>query len=97
MQSPADLVPGDLGWLTEMGLSARDLHDLVSCVPGEFTDPDGLYVNTATPRITYRGTREGTLPLVTGRWYLIPLDVANRFPQLGRDAVHVARAKRLSS
>jgi hypothetical protein len=97
MQSSGDLVPGGLGWLTEMGLTTHDLHDLIPCVPGEFTDPDGLYVNTATPRITYRGTHEGTLPLVTGRWYLMSSDIANRFPQLARDAVHVARAKRLSS
>ena len=86
---------GDVSWLTDMGLSQEELRELNPCVPGEFTVPDALYVNTGSPRVVYRGTEEGTLPLVAGRWYLIPSDVADRHPGLRKDAVAVARAARL--
>jgi hypothetical protein len=57
--------------------------------------PEALYVNTGSPRVVYRGTEEGTLPLVAGKWYLIPSDIVERHPELRRDAVSVARAVRL--
>jgi hypothetical protein len=96
MAVPGNPIPSAFQWLTEMGLSADDLRDLNPCVPGEFTLPDTYYVNSATPRIVYRGTAEGTLPLVAGRWYLIPSDTARRNPGLTRDVVSVARAARLA-
>jgi hypothetical protein len=43
----------------------------------------------------YRGTEEGTLPLVAGKWYFIPSDTVDRHPELCRDTVSVARAPRL--
>jgi hypothetical protein len=85
-----------LAWLRELGLSDRDLRDLNPCVPGEFTAPDAHYVNTATPGRVYAGSEEGTLPMVSGRWYLVPGDVVERFPGLRRDAARVASAVRLS-
>jgi hypothetical protein len=96
MRAPDDLTAHSFGWLRDLGLGEPDLRDLNPCVPGEFTLPDAYYVNTATPGQTYRGTEEGTLPVVSGRWYLIPRDVAERFPALTREAASVARAVRLS-
>lgn len=90
-----ELPPG-LEWATEIGLSREEIAELNPCVPGEFTLPDGLYLNSATPRVVYRGTAEGTLPLVSGRWYLIPAEIVSRHPDLSRDPVSVARAVRLT-
>lgn len=95
MQTPGNPATRDFGWLSELGLSERELQELNPCVPGEFTLPDTYYVNTGSPRIVYRGTIEGTLPLVAGRWYLIPGDAVKRHAGLGRDAVPIARAPRL--
>jgi hypothetical protein len=81
-------------WLVEMGVDRDELPSLNPCVPGEFTLPDTFYVNSATPRIVYRGTQEGTLPLVAGRWYLIPNDVVEHHPSLRRDTIPVAGAVR---
>jgi hypothetical protein len=89
-------VPPGLDWATEIGLTREELADLNPCVPGEFTLPESLYLNTATPRVVYGGTAEGTLPLVNGRWYLIPGEVVGRHPDLSRDPVSVARAVRLT-
>jgi hypothetical protein len=83
-----------LDWLKSRGVSS--LQDLNPCVPGEFTLSDTYYVNTATPEIVYRGKGEGTLPLTSGRWYLIPGDLVASAPGLTRDAVPVARAVSLS-
>jgi hypothetical protein len=88
-------IPAGLGWLTDLGLTEVQLSRLNPCVPGEFTMPGVLYVNTGTPKVIYRGSEEGTLPLVTGRWYLIPGDVVRAYPALARDAAPVARAVRL--
>ena len=74
----------------------REIRDLNPCVPGEFTLPSAYYVTTVTPRTVYRGSEEGTLPLVPGRWYLIPDTVTDRHPELIRDPAPVARAVRLS-
>ncbi len=87
--------PEALRWLTDLGLTRFELEQLNPCVPGEFTVPGTLYVNTGTPRIVYRGTEEGTLPMVAGRWYLIPGGVLRAHPALARDAVPPARAARL--
>lgn len=95
MGRPQNQVLRDLAWLRELGLGDNDVLALNPCVPGEFTLPDAYYVNSATPRIVYRGTIEGTLPLVAGRWYLVPASVMDRHPNLGRDTVPVARAARL--
>jgi len=84
-------------WLRELGLGNHDLRDLNPCVPGEFTLPGACYINTGTPGQAYAGTEEGTLPLVAGRWFLVPLDVAERFPALTREPASVARAVRLSA
>ena len=86
---------GDVTWLTEMGLSEEELRELNPCVPGEFTLASAYYVNTGSPRVVYRGTEEGTLPLVAGKWYLIPSDTVDRYPDLTKDPVPVARAPRL--
>lgn len=84
-----------LQWLVDGGLSEREVQDLNPCVPGEFTLPNTLYVNTGSPNVVYMGTTEGTLPMVAGRWYLIPMDIVNRHPELAGDVVPVARAPRL--
>jgi hypothetical protein len=89
-------IPPGLDWATEIGLSREDIAQLNPCVPGEFTLPEGLYLNTATPRVVYGGTAEGTLPLVSGRWYLLPMEIVDRHPDLLRDRVSVARAVRLT-
>jgi hypothetical protein len=83
-----------LGWLAELGIS--DLRDLNPCVPGEFTVPQSYYVNTATPHVVYRGTEEGTLPMVSGRWFLIPGTITARVPKVIENTVPVARAVRLT-
>lgn len=85
-----------LNWLREIGLDDREMNDLNPCVPGEFTLDEAYYVNTATPRVVYRGTAEGTLPMVAGRWYLIPQDILARYSTLTRDTAPVARAVRLT-
>jgi hypothetical protein len=97
MQAAGNSLTRAFGWLLEQGFDERDLLALNPCVPGEFTLPDAYYVNSGSPRIVYRGTLEGTLPLVAGRWYLIPDDVLDRHPALRRDSVPVARAPRLIS
>jgi hypothetical protein len=86
--------PDTFNWLVELGVRHDDLHALNPCVPGEFTLPDTLYVNTATPRLVYHGSAEGTLPLVTGRWYIIPNSVVKRVPSLSRDTRPIAIAVR---
>lgn len=53
------------------------------------------YVNSATPHVVYRGAGEGTLPLVAGRWYMIPSSLVQRYPRLLAETVPVARAPRL--
>jgi hypothetical protein len=83
-----------LDWLRARGI--HNLHELNPCVPGEFTLSDTYYVNAATPNVVYRGTGEGTLPIVSGRWYLIPQDIVARTPDLTRDPAPVARAVRLA-
>ena len=91
---PPTLEP--LRWLLDMGMSERELLDLNSCVPGEFTLPEALYVNSATPNVIYGGTTEGTLPLVAGRWYSIPEDAVARHASLSRERTPIARAVRLA-
>ena len=86
-----------LQWLTERGLTADDLANLNPAIPGEFTLPDTYYVNSATPGQVYVGTAEGTLPMVPGRWFIIPTRIVSGAPDLTRDAASVARAVRLSS
>ena len=95
MPDPGNPLAGDLQWLTELGISADEMRELNICVPGEFTLPNAYYVNTGSPRIVYRGTEEGTLPLVAGRWYSLPKGAVARQPELTRSAVSVARAPRL--
>lgn len=87
---------GSLDWAASLGFDRSDLTKLNPCVPGEFTLPEAYYLNSATPNVVYRGTTEGTLPLVAGRWYLIPDSLAARYDRLIRDAVPVARAARLA-
>ncbi len=84
-----------LDWLTDYGIGEDDLHACGLCVPGEFMLDDALYVNSGTPGVVYQGAGEGTLPLVAGRWYMIPSSLTQRFPSLRRDPVPVARATRL--
>ena len=95
MPIPGETAPQSLEWLLEMGLSREELRALYPCVPGESTMSYGLYVNTATPRVVYRGSHEGTLPMVAGRWYMIPSEAADRHSALRRDNPPVARAVRL--
>lgn len=88
--------PTELQWAQDVGLSRAEIAGLNPAVPGEFTDPDAFYLNTATPNIVYRGSSEGTLPLVSGRWYLIPNGTIVRHPSLAADVVPLARAPRLA-
>ena|SRR5450759_4563343 len=96
MAEPAAAIRPGLEWVHDFGVTERELVDFNPCVPGEFTMPDTFYLNSGTPRVAYRGTEEGTLPMVAGRWYLIPEDVASRHPELVRDTLRVARAVRLA-
>jgi hypothetical protein len=89
--------PRDQEWLLQMGLDRTELSELMPCTPGSFTLQNAYYVNTATPRVVYFGTEEGTLPLVGGRWYQLPSDLVARHAELRRDAAPVARAPRLIS
>ncbi|MDQ2743422.1 MAG: hypothetical protein M3Z66_14175 [Chloroflexota bacterium] len=91
---PDNPVSDAFGWLVELGMERDELPFLNPCVPGEFTMADTFYVNSASPGIVYRGTQEGTLPLVAGRWYIIPEDVIERHADLSRDTVAVAGAVR---
>lgn len=95
MQSSDHQMREAVGWLRDLGLDQRELLELNPCVPGEFTMPEAYYVNSGSPRIVYRGTNEGSLPLVAGMWFLIPNDVIDRHPDMRRDTVSVARAPRL--
>lgn len=88
--------PDGLDWILERGLTRDEVAAFASCVPGEFTLPTAYYVNSATPGVTYAGTEEGTLPLVAGRWYLIPETTTRAHADLIRDAAPVARAARLA-
>lgn len=91
---PDNPVPGAFDWLVNLGVERDELAFLNPCVPGEFTLGDTYYVNSASPGIVYRGTMEGTLPLVAGRWYIIPGDVVVRHPSLRHDTVSIAGAVR---
>jgi hypothetical protein len=84
-----------LDWLLDFGIGEADVRSLNPCVPGEFTLEEAYYVNSATPTQVYRGAEEGTLPLVAGRWYMLPTTLLERFPGLRTGAVPVARAPRL--
>ena len=84
-----------LDWLTGYGIGDADIRACSPCVPGEFMLDAALYVNSATPGVVYRGAGEGTLPLVAGRWYMIPSSLPQRYPILRRETVPVARAPRL--
>ena len=95
MATSGDSVLRDLGWLRQVGFSEREILDLNPCVPGEFTLPAAYYLNTGSPNVVYLGTTEGTLPLVAGRWYLIPTATVNRHPSIRNDAMPVASARRL--
>jgi hypothetical protein len=83
-----------LQWLVDIGLSDVELSSLNPCVPGEFTLPEALYVNTATPGAVYGGAEEGTLPPTAGRWYMLPSAIPTRYPVLRADVAPVARAAR---
>jgi hypothetical protein len=85
----------NLAWLKELGFTDGELHELNPCVPGEFTMPEAFYINTGSPGVVYFGTEEGSLPLVAGKWYLIPSEVVDRRYGFGKDAVRVAKAPRL--
>lgn len=85
--------PG-LNWLADQELSSDELRDLNPCVPGEFTMANAYYVNSGSPGMVFAGTEEGTLPLVIGRWYLIPAGIIRDHPMLSRDARPVATAVR---
>ena len=89
-------IPSGLEWLRQRGLSDEEIRDLNPCVPGEFTLQNTFYVNSGTPDVVYRGTEEGTLPLVAGRWYLIPTGTIKRHLDLAKDAASPARAVRLT-
>lgn len=95
MEASGDSIRRNFGWLTDLGVDEAEMLELSPCVPGEFTLQSAYYVNTGSPRIVYRGTEEGTLPLVAGKWYFIPSDTLDRHPELRRNTVSVARAPRL--
>jgi hypothetical protein len=84
-----------LDWLSTYGIADGDIRACTPCLPGEFMLDGALYVNSATPEVVYRGAGEGTLPLVAGRWYMIPSSTAQLYPSLRRDTAPVARAPRL--
>lgn len=88
--------PGGLDRLAKIGFTKQEILTLNPCVSGEFTMPDAMYVNTAGPEIVYRGSGEGTLPLVEGRWYMVPSDTATAHPELVKKTVPVAWAPRLA-
>jgi hypothetical protein len=87
-------IEASLGWLVDLGVERTELVKLNPCVPGEFTLPETYYVNTASPRVIYLGTAEGTLPIVPGRWYIIPNGIVQRHTSLTRDTLPVAAAVR---
>lgn len=95
MHSARETVLEGFQWLADMGVSRDDLLNLNPCVPGEFTAPNALYVNSGGAGMMFRGTNEGSLPLVAGIWFLIPTDIVKRHPNLRHDAMSVARAPRL--
>jgi hypothetical protein len=84
-----------LDWLSDYGVGEADIQACNPCVPGEFMLDGALYVNSATPGVVYGGAGEGTLPLVAGRWYMIPSSTAHHHASLRRETVPVARAPRL--
>ena len=83
-----------LAWLSDAGV--KSLADLNPCVPGEPTLAEAYYVNAATPHVVYRGGEEGSLPMVRGRWFLMPATVTTQIPTLLRDAAPVSRAVTLT-
>lgn len=91
---PDNPVSDAFGWLVELGVESSELPFLNPCVPGEFTMADTYYVNSASPGIVYYGTQEGTLPIVAGRWYLIPNDVIERHANLRHDTIPIAGSVR---
>ena len=92
MGVPSSSALRDLAWLGESGVTAHEIGSLNPCLPGEFTLPDTLYVNTATPGTVYTAGGEGTLPLLAGRWFLIPGHIAQAHPDLARNTDPVAYA-----
>lgn len=97
MQVPESPQLGKLAWLKDLGFTEKELRELNPCVPGEFTMPNAYYVNTGSVGIIYAGTEEGTLPLVAGKWYLIPSTVVDGHYGVVKEAISVAKAPRLVS
>ncbi|HEX6510645.1 MAG TPA: hypothetical protein VF221_23700 [Chloroflexota bacterium] len=95
MQPPNGRIPRGLDWLVAFGISENDVTGINPCVPGEFTMAEARYVNSATPNVVYAAGEEGSLPLVAGRWFMIPVSVVGKYPQLTEGVVPVARAARL--
>lgn len=63
---------GGLSWLECFGVARPAMDAVIACIPGEDVSSGGYYVNTATPGVFYLGQDGGALPLVAGRWYLLP-------------------------
>jgi len=89
----ADRIPPGLEWLLGQNLTQSEVAGLNPCVPGEFTLRNNYYVNTGTPEVIYGGAEESTLPLVAGRWYLLPGSFNQSHAGLVQQAIPVARAR----
>ncbi len=88
-----DRIPAGLEWLLRQNLTQSEVAGLNPCVPGEFTLRNNYYVNTGTPEVLYGGAEESTLPLVAGRWYLLPASFNQSHADVVQQAIPVARAR----
>ena len=79
-------------WLGQYGLSETEIGRILPTVPGGLTGPRYYYVNSMLPKRIFRGRDQGSLPLTSGRWFLIPLEIVEAHPKLSESPLLPAAA-----
>lgn len=59
------------------------------------TSANSYYVNSLIPDKVFRGREQGSLPITSGRWFLIPMDVVEAYPALRDSPLPPAAARSL--
>lgn len=80
------------GWLTRFGANADEVARLLPTLPGGMTSANSYYVNSLIPDVIFRGREQATLPMTSGRWYLIPLELIDSHPPMRAECKPVAVA-----
>ncbi len=94
----AENLEQEFEWLSGYGLNSTEMGRLLPTVPGTMTSAQSFYVNSMLPKCIFRGREQGSLPLIAGRWFLIPLEIVVAHPKLA-ESTHppAAAASRLGN